>query len=489
MLAARPRPLRSRGEIFACLFLGLAVGCCLLASQAEGALRVGLVANTQGHPSNPGPEQDIAAQAQVTWLREEFDWNEIEPSRGAFDWSRYDRVIEAAARRGLRVLPLLNGSADWAGAGSHVFPTDYGDYARYLSRVVARYGPGGQFWAHRPRLASYAPTHFELWNEPYIESFSTDGVDPARYALLVKTAVTAARQANPRAKFVLSADTAAVEDLAPSWIDTMYAAVPDLNLYFDAVAVHPYSSEIPPWVFTATDNRWQFRRMELMRQRFAAHGDYSPFWITELGWATCTDNVDCVSEAQQAQNLRYVFAYAFSQPWIEALFVYHLRDWGPDDQSNREYWFGLLRKGDGSRKPAWAVVREAGLLAKALANPRPPPPAAGPAPKAGLIRLVRPKHGRVPVTKRRLRLRFRCRAQSCAPRRFALRVRKVRRVLTVARFDKAGSRRRKVRLSRRTARRVRRAGRRGLRVKVRGAGARRVTRLRLVARERGGRRG
>jgi hypothetical protein len=231
-----------------------------VASQAQAALRVGLVANTQGHRNNPGPEQNVAAQAHVSWLREEFDWNEVEPSRGVFDWRRYDRLIEAAARRGLRVLPLLNGSADWAAASSHVFPADYNDYARYLSRVVARYGPGGQFWARRPRLASYAPTHFELWNEPYIESFSTDGVDPGRYALLVEGAVTAARQANPRAKFVISADTAAVEDLAPSWIDGMYAAVPDLNQFFDAVAVHPYSSEIPPWVFTATDNRWQFRR-------------------------------------------------------------------------------------------------------------------------------------------------------------------------------------------------------------------------------------
>jgi hypothetical protein len=31
-------------------------------------------------------------------------------------------------------------------------------------------------------LAGLAPTHVELWNEPYIEHFSIDEVSPARYA-------------------------------------------------------------------------------------------------------------------------------------------------------------------------------------------------------------------------------------------------------------------------------------------------------------------
>ena len=489
MLGAWPR--WPGGETLSRLCFALVVAFCLVAGEAQAAgLRVGLVANTQGWNANAGREQSLAARTEVGWLREEFNWNEIEASRGNFDWSRYDRVFEAAARRGLRVLPLLSGSADWAAASSNSFPDDDSDYARYLSRVVARYGPGGQFWAARRRLAAYAPTHFELWNEPYIEGFSVATADPGRYARLVKTAVAAARQANPWAKFVIAADTTSTgADQTTSWIDAMYAAVPDLNLFFDAVAVHPYSSRNPPWLLTPTENRWQFRRMELMRQRFAAHGDNSPFWITELGWSTCTEHPDCVSEAEQATYLQSAFGYAFATPWLEALFVYHLRDWGPDEPSEKEYWFGLLRKADQSPKPAWSVLRAAALRAKPAPVP-PPPPAAGPQGQTGLIRLVRPKRGRVPVTRKRLRLKFRCTAEACPARRFSLRSRRVRRVLTVARFDKAGSRRRKVRLSRPTVRKVRRAGRRGLLVKVRGAGAsvRGATRLRLVARQPRGRR-
>ena len=101
-----------------------------------------------------------------------------------------------------------------------------------------------------------------------------------------------------------------------------------------------------------------------MRASFAAHGDRGArFWITELGWATCTDHEDCVPEARQGAYLQRAFDYAKGPyaPFVEALYVYHLNDWGPADQSNKEYWFGLLRK-DGSRKPAFDVLRRAAGL-------------------------------------------------------------------------------------------------------------------------------
>jgi hypothetical protein len=123
----------------------------------------------------------------------------------------------------------------------------------------------------------------------------------------------AGRVGNPRVKLLLSADTFYTE--APrdyrSWIDRMYAAVPDLNSYFDAVAIHPYSAGVSPDVYTpGQGTRWQFRRIEEMRAKFVAHGagDKS-FWITELGWATCTQHEDWVTESEQAEYLSRGFAH------------------------------------------------------------------------------------------------------------------------------------------------------------------------------------
>ena len=330
--------------------------------ESSGALRVGLVANTQIQHQNAGAEQDIAKQTGAGWLREEFDWDVIEPQNDQWSWIRYDTVIEQAALRGLRVLPLLNGSASWAAPRWNQFPDDLGEYGEYVAKVTERYGPGGTFWEARPQLSSYAPTHFELWNEPYIEDFSIDKVSPSRYARLARAGAAAGRGANPRAKFLLSADTFYTEAQGDyrNWIDGMYAAVPDLNTHFDAVAIHPYSGGLSPDVYTpGHGTRWQFRRIEEMRANFAAHGGADKkFWITELGWATCSEHDDCVSEQQQADYLSRVFAQARGgyASFLQAVFVYHMRDWGPADQANKEYWFGLLRK-DGSAKPAFNALR------------------------------------------------------------------------------------------------------------------------------------
>jgi hypothetical protein len=377
----RPKALRRRDERPGAVASGPCASAASCASPPpsgdrltpvtpRGDLRIGLVANTQGYDRQAAREQDAAEQTGAGWLREELDWDVIEPRKGEWDWERYDLVFGEAAKRGLRILPLLNSSASWAAPDENRFPTDLSDYGDYVAKVAERYGPGGTFWQAHPELAEYAATHFELWNEPYIEYFSNDKVSPSRYARLAKAGASAGRAANPQAKFLLSADTFYTE--APgdyrNWIDGMYDAVPDLNDWFDAVAIHPYSPSLSPDVYTpgrGGGTRWQFRRIEEMRERFEAHGAADKgFWITELGWATCNGDDDCVSEAQQAEYVSRVFEYARGpyRDFMEAVFVYHLRDWGPADHSNREYWFGLTRK-DGTRKPAFEALRRAAGLA------------------------------------------------------------------------------------------------------------------------------
>jgi hypothetical protein len=360
--------LRSRRLASQC---GVTAGLLLLAyptattpADSPQPLRVGLNANSQAQGGRAGQEQNRALQTGVRWLREDFEWDVVQPRRGRWDWSRYDTLLGDAAERGMFVLPLLSGSASWAAPEWNVLPLDRGEYADYVAAVVKRYGEGGTFWRSRPDLAPFAPTHFEIWNEPYLELFSSDGVNPSRYARLVRAAVAAGREANPRAQFLIEADTyytAASGDYR-NWIHDMYRAVPDLNRWFDGVAVHPYSSERSPDVYTPRGpTRWQFRRIEEERAAFVAHGaSDKPFWITEIGWSTCAGNSDCVSESAQAANIARVFELARTKygSFVEAVFVYHLNDWGPADESNKEYWFGLTRR-DGSRKPAFAALRTA----------------------------------------------------------------------------------------------------------------------------------
>jgi hypothetical protein len=334
------------------------------AGPATGPLHVGVSADTQGWGSQMGARQDAVSGLGVKWLREEFSWRVVQPSAGTWDWSRYDQLLVSAAQHGDTVLPVLISTPSWAGPTANTIPSDPSAYAAFVAAVAARYGPGGSFWGAHQDLASFAPRTFELWNEPYYPAFSNGDIDPGRYARLVKAAGSAGHAANGQAKFLMAAET----DVRPtatnqwvSWTDAMYQAVPDLNNYFDAVAVHPYSGNLAPDATSGAPIHERFDRIGLIHDRMVAKGaSNKPFWITEVGWSTCSDSSACVNEATQADYTARLFHVVSStyRSFVAALFLYRSSDLGPSGSSDREANFGLAHE-DGSPKPAWASVRAA----------------------------------------------------------------------------------------------------------------------------------
>ncbi|HST43164.1 MAG TPA: beta-galactosidase, partial [Conexibacter sp.] len=335
-------------------------------------LTVGIVPNSFG----AGDDEAVqAAQEEVRglgvgWIREEIGWPEVEPRRGEFDWARIDALMERSTRNGLRVLPLLLGTPPWAGPQTLALPDDVDAFAAFAGRVAARYGPDGSFWRARPQLdATFAPQWFELWNEPYYESFARSGVDPARYAALVRAAVTAGRGANPRARWLVAFDLTyeRADGERAEWIDPLFAAEPGLAATIDGIALHPYSFFEPSAGPDEAALAFRVARVGTVLAELAAHGvgDDVPVWFTEIGWSSCSLRPECVSEHEQAQR----FADLFQRVWsgwdrrVRAVFAYHLRDFSARDEEDVEAHFGLLRT-DGSRKQAAGVVEAAARKAR-----------------------------------------------------------------------------------------------------------------------------
>ena len=290
-------------------------------------------------------------------IRDDLVWADVEPSEGEDRWARYDAIVANAARYGLTLLPIIDRSPPWAAEAPSALPRDPATYGDFLAKVAARYGPGGSFWRRRRSLARFAPRWFEIWNEPYFGPFANLRPDPGEYARLVKTAVSAARKANPRARFAIEAETTFWDPehrRDVDWVGDMYRAVPDLGDYADAVAVHPYSRLPPGYTGNELPVRLQTRRLEQVHASLAAHGDDIPLWVTEIGWPTCSSGRSCVSEAVQAQDLRSMFDLARRRwPYVHAIFVYRLDDLrGKGAESS----FGLLRA-DGSPKRGWEAFR------------------------------------------------------------------------------------------------------------------------------------
>lgn len=332
---------------------------------ARSDLAVGLNFDFQsGDKQSRANGARLVRRSGATIARDDFQWSIIEPRRGQYDWSQPDAIVAAAAGGGLRTLPILGGTPAWAGPDENAMPTDPADYARFATRVVERYGPGGVFWREHPKLdPALAIEWFELYNEPYLQPTNPDGPDPAAYARTVRAAVPAARAANPRARFLLAADTTGVnrEGRETPWLTALYDAVPDLGRYFDGVAVHPYADEQSPTRYRSGGReRWQTPRIEEMRETLVDRGEArKPMWITEIGWSTCDGGEECVDERRQARNLAETFDLA-SNRWryVEAVLVYTLGDF-PAPPKAKEGSFGILRS-DLTPKPSWGVLQTAG---------------------------------------------------------------------------------------------------------------------------------
>ncbi len=326
---------------------------------AASPLTIGIVANTQGWGQHAGTLQDKVMQTGVRWLREEIGWDTVETARGQYDWSNYDALYTAAAQRGLHILPLILGTPGWAGPSPQTLPIDPSAYASFVAAVVRRYGTGGTFWAAHPELTAAPSVQFELWNEPW----NAPNASAATYARLVAAAGAAAHAADPAAQVLLDDDITAqtVNGHSASWTDAMYAAVPNLNQFFDVVAIHPYGGTLT----AKTDDVYgRFRlEMEDVRSDMVDHGATDkPFWLTEIGWSTCAAGPagHCFSEADQATFITQLFALVHTtySSYVRGVFIYHYNDQPNGSPSDPEAYFGLTRA-DGSHKPAYAAFQAA----------------------------------------------------------------------------------------------------------------------------------
>jgi hypothetical protein len=329
-------------------------------AQRPGRLRIGLIANALDAGPRRRAELDLVRRSGALWLREEFRWNEIEPRPGMLLWQKVDRLMKEASRRRLRVLPLLIGTPPWVSPTPTRLPEDPGGFARFVARVVARYGPRGTFWRRRPaRERHLAPRVFEVWNEPFLPQFAGGQVSAGRYARLFRAAAAAGRRVSPDTRYLLAADTTYVTrgGQVRQWIPDLFAAVPDLRRWVWGLAVHPYSGAESPRVYTPGASRFQFLRLREVRREWSAN---PRIWVTEVGWSTCPAGNACASEDRQARYVEDAFAIArTAELRVGAFFVYHLRDFRPADPHDREEWFGLRRQ-DGSPKPAWFAFRRIG---------------------------------------------------------------------------------------------------------------------------------
>lgn len=294
-------------------------------------------------------ELDAYKAAGSRWVRIDINWSLIQ--RGgptSYEWAPFDRVVQAASSRGLRVLAGVLYTPAWAraaGTDSSYPPTDLTTYANFCRAAVAHYAPMGV-------------KHWEIWNEPNIPFWKPEP-DPARYAQMLKLAYPAIKQTDPQA-FVISAGLSpygGYGNVAPglmnplTFLERMYAAGAAGS--FDALGWHPYNFG---GLFYHPMSAWSqlSETQPSARSLMVAYGDGAKqIWGTEFGAPTGGDGG--ITEAAQAEMVRSGYTIWKGWSWAGPLMWYSLRNTGTN-LSDREQNFGLIRY-DYSPKPSYSVYQ------------------------------------------------------------------------------------------------------------------------------------
>ena len=299
---------------------------------------------------------DKLAEAGFHRIRRDFGWSEIEKTRGAFDFARYDTLVAEARAHGIEILATLDYGNPWAtsqaGADDYYPPDDPSDFARFAGAVAAHFA--GQLH------------DYEIWNEPNV-GFRfwkpTLNGDAARFGALVLESTRAIASADAAAR-VAYGGTAYMELVrGPDFASSSFASAPGLAGALGAFAMHAYSI-YPPTRGPESSESYEvplLDKVATMSGVLATAGAPStlPIWITEIGWPTTTST----SPDQQARfTVRALVLAALAG--ADGTFLYTMGDGPHPDADPPEDAFGLVGYhadfSDGQRppdKPAFGAIK------------------------------------------------------------------------------------------------------------------------------------
>jgi hypothetical protein len=219
---------------------------------------------------------------KVGTLRINFVWGAVQPTESsALNWSYYDAIVGAAAQQGIRVLPTVYSSPGWVASRTNYPPTGRfrGPFRAFVQGAAERYGANGTFWSENPSIPKLPVLDWQLWNEMNSPSFWFKKPSPKQYVQLLKVFDSGIKSGDPSAKVVLGGlfRTPRIRNGIPldRYLPGIYRAKG--KKYFDALAIHPYST-------TPND---ALRAVRETRQIMAQFKDKkAKLWVTEVGWAT-----------------------------------------------------------------------------------------------------------------------------------------------------------------------------------------------------------
>ena len=280
------------------------------------------------------------------FVRTDFYWNDIEPVQGKFCFDKYDHLVDLLSENNIRILGILDYSADWAASSWNSPPYNDDDFVNYCRKVVSRYKNKIKYW--------------EIWNEPDSKFYWQPQDNMKRYSQLLRKVYLCIKEVDPSAQVLMGGLT-----------QNGYYALQDLyrqggGEYFDIVNMHPF---VNPLTSNPKKEMESFyRKIKKLMSKFG-DGD-KKIWFTEIGCPGVRKVTPETNwwegksprESQQARFVKVIYTDCIDLPDVDKIFWAFFRDNLDHFKSGVDY-FGLIRW-DFSRKSSYKAYRRSYLIWK-----------------------------------------------------------------------------------------------------------------------------
>jgi len=340
--------------------------------------------------TSKGYNVELSSELGIEVARPFIPWYAVEPTKGRFNFTLADNVIDAHADEGIEMVVTLFSNSDWAtdtkggfGSLTSSMPKNMDEYEEYIRIVVNRYKDKVKYWSIENEIIY--PVAWQGTKEEYRE--------------LLKTAYAAIKREDPEAKVVV----AAFADEQFIWasegdqksIELFTYIMRECKDYFDVVDFHQYHEynlvETQVRMIKETMNRYGYDKEIICTEAgsfdlssFVTHfkGDKVPIvekllaipevflkiknimvdGVTPYEWKELAqflkDNKEsrALVEAYQAEDLAKRMSLAFGLG-VSKVFWVGIKD---EDKNVAMQWFHVIMcliDKDGRKKPSYYTYR------------------------------------------------------------------------------------------------------------------------------------
>jgi hypothetical protein len=276
-------------------------------------------------------------EANIGWIRCDFNWNRIEPESGKFDYTDTDRVVNFCEAKGIQVFPTIGYTPTWASDEGlpNSMPRSMTSWFHFVINITRRYGRYIKYWG--------------IWNEPNIKDYFNGSIDDY-FTRILWFAYMAIYNISKTMEYdlkIVAPEVSTSED-APNWPDWLDRCR-KYDGIIDVISFHTYAPtgkrvadyikygkwpRYMGWLQPLLDKWYPHKQavMNLLKPFIGTH----EIWLGETGWST-----HLVSQAEQKYNYKELYYESFPSYCIDRIFFYDLVD--EPRPEYEKFRFGILK--------------------------------------------------------------------------------------------------------------------------------------------------